>query len=602
MSSNVISSAGRIDERGYLKGFTKRGYTIPKCILELVANVLDSMEKLGARNNVLLLFLIQQTLIKMIDTAFGMDRAALDNMFAMHRENHASDSSRGISGIGAKPALSILSNKTEVLLFTRIKGGEYLCAVVPWDRIHETGQYTGMITIREMTEEEKVVFIQERSSYCDSQDDVHGTTVVFKYNDTLKNAIHENFLDFTPSEKSTSLTNPLDRIGCIFGREKMVIQYKHFEEEDLVLTLKMYNYFDPSLKQTDFYKGYSEQTVMHYYNGKTDRFIWMKGSQQLEINPHGKGYKTAPAPMATNLIGYAHQGNFVVKTGCRVDPMIFNPENPMDSRFFKNENKITLSKSTAPYNMDHVGSDNLDFLNQNKLVRNNQTIGYIPSDQTVASSRANPEAFFKAILVQCEIYFNPMSNQDNRQDTVTGIQENKNQFNGAAVPLTLSRLIDAIRGEKAADICNYFYKEYTKAEDTKKRAAKAARDARDAEIASAEEDMDEADEETQEDDEDDFVQPIPSIPEPAVEQPAVEQPAVEQPAVEQPAVEQPAVEQPVEEQPVEEQPAVEQPAVEQPVEEIDGRSILATVNIAINPSAMYPLSFHMKLIELLQTI
>ena len=595
-----ISSAGRIDERGYLKGFTKRGYTIPKCILELVANVLDSMDKLDARNNVLLLFLIQQTVIKMIDTAFGMDRDALDNMFAMHRENHASDSSRGISGIGAKPALSILSNKTEVLLFTRIKGGEYLCAVVPWDQIHKTGQYTGMITIRNMTEEEKLVFIQERSSQCVDKDNVHGTTVVFKYNDTLKDAIYENFLDFTPSEKSTSLTNPLDRIGCIFGREKMKIQYKHFEEDDIVLTLKTYNYFDSTYTtQADFYKGYSEHCIDHYYDGKTDRFIWIKGSQQMEINTHGKGYKTMPAPTSGNLKDFTLVGKFTVKTGCRSNPMIFNPEEPMESRFFKNENKISLSKSSAPYNMDHVGPDNLDFLNQNKLVRNNQTIGYIPSDQTVASSRANPEAFFKAILVQCEIYFNPISNQDNRQDTVTGIQENKNQFNGMAVPVTLSRLIDAIRNEKASEICNYFYKEYNKAEDAKKKAEKAAkaeRDARNAEIASAEEDMDEADNETQED-EDDFVQPIPSIPEAAVEQPAIEQPAIEQPAVEQPAVEQP-----VEDQPLEEQPLEEQPLEEQPLEEIDGRSILATVNIAINPSAMYPLSFHMKLIELLQTI
>ena len=597
MSSNIISSAGRIDERGYLKGFTKRGYTIPKCILELVANVLDSMDKLAAVNKMLLLFLIQQTVIKMIDTAFGMDRAALDNMFAMHRENHASDSSRGISGIGAKPALSILSNKTEVLLFTRIKGGEYLCAVVPWDRIHETGQYTGMITIREMTEEEKMVFVQERLNCCNSDNDVHGTTVVFKYNDTLKNAIHENFLDFTP-EKSTSLTNPLDRIGCIFGREKMVIQYKHFEDEDAVLTLKKYNYFDPTYTtHADFYKGYSEHTIEHWYNGQTDRFIWIKGSSKMEINPHGKGYKTAPAPMIANLKDYTHVGDFIVKTGCRTNPMIFNPEDPMESRFFKSDNKISLSKSTAPYNMDHVGSDNLDFLNQNKLVRNNQTIGYIPSDQTVATSRANPEAFFKAILVQCEIYFNPVSNQDNRQDTATGVQENKNQFNGSAVPVTLIRLIDAIRGEKASEICNYFYKEYNKAEDAKKKAAKAARDARDAEIASAEEDMADAEADAEADQEadqeadaeadeeaaeevEDTVQPLPISPKTPIAEPRVES-IVETLTLE---------------------PAVELPPVEQPLEEIDGRSILTVINMAINPSAMYPLVFHMKMIELLQTI
>ena len=78
------SLIGSINEKGYLNGFTKRGYTFPKCILELVANVIDAFEKIARQEGFekTLLFDIYPGHIKFIDNAFGMTREGSGNMFS----------------------------------------------------------------------------------------------------------------------------------------------------------------------------------------------------------------------------------------------------------------------------------------------------------------------------------------------------------------------------------------------------------------------------------------------------------------------------------------------------------------------------------------
>ena len=49
MASAPLTSAraiGSIDEGGYLNGIHRRGYTHPKSLLEIVANILDALDEI----------------------------------------------------------------------------------------------------------------------------------------------------------------------------------------------------------------------------------------------------------------------------------------------------------------------------------------------------------------------------------------------------------------------------------------------------------------------------------------------------------------------------------------------------------------------------
>jgi len=452
MQSSFI---GSINEKGYLNGFTKRGYTFPKCILELVANVIDAFDKISenpAGFTRTLLFDVTPGLIKFIDNASGMSKEGADNMFAMHNENHASDSSRGVSGIGAKPSLSILSKKTSVTLFTRTFNGEYLRITVPWNKIHSTGKYTGMISVDEMTEQEKKDFCKDREEnnmLFSSQ--AQGTTIEFAYNDELHGVITNNFENISTS----NLRNPLDRIGCVFGRDSIKILYKHYEKREELREIKLYDYF--SENQSSYYKGVTEYTIdyLHSYRHDTDRFILHKDGLSYEIAKHGKGYKNDVLELEENTKGYKVVGKFTVKVGLRTDKSIFDIDNPVRVT----EDKLLVGgQKRGVYDKEHLGEpgENSDFLSRNKLIRNGQLIGTFSSEQKEGNARADGIAFLKIELIQAYVYFNPVSSHDNLQDQIMGIQENKNQFDGDSLPKNFTRLIRHLKAEKANEIIEYF--------------------------------------------------------------------------------------------------------------------------------------------------
>jgi hypothetical protein len=433
--TTMISSIGSINEQGYLKGFKRRGYTAPKCVLELFANSLDSIGQ--NRTDGLIRFEVEQTHIYMSDNGAGMDREGVVNMFDLHRENHSSESSRGVSGIGAKPSLSILSDEKNMYLFTRKMGGDFLRVDIPWEDIHRMGRYSGMIQVREMTAAEIVDFGMES-----------GTRIVFPYNTPLADVIAGNFQNITDPE--AYLTTLMDRISIVFGHDQVRVEYSHYEKAN-IMVLPLYNYFGGNA--TDYYTGYSEDMIELWHSPTNklnpDRFIW----DGMEIVRQGKGYAKFPSKMSTNLIGYSKIGEFTLKTGLRKDDSIFNPENPILP--------TVNSSNIDTYSVDFINpTDDSDFLSLSKIIRNGQTIGLLPiADNKISNARANGEQFFRIKMIQCEVSFNPVSLQDNHQDKLMGIQENKNQFDGTALDQRLksfSRLVKAIRWKKADQIWGYF--------------------------------------------------------------------------------------------------------------------------------------------------
>lgn len=426
------TAVGSINERGYLKGFKRRGYTDAKCLGELTANSLDSIDRKGGGSGVIR-FDIGTEEIRMSDRGSeGMGRTEAAEMFDLHRENHASDASRGVSGIGAKPALSNLSGDRNMYLLTHKDGGEYLKVVIPWADIHRDGRYTGMVQVIPMTPGEAAAFGTGP-----------GTTIVFPYSDMLSTLIRDNF---TPLyEEDNTLTAPLDRIGVVFGREATPIQYVHHEEPGRVHELPKYNYFAGT--DADYYLGIKRATIEHWYSkteGK-DRFI----CENQEIVRAGRGWSKDPCEKQTNTSGYVRVGEFRVLIGLRRDVAIFDEEAPALPKADQKYQNV--------YNTEHLGADTLEYLAPSKLVRNGQTIGLVPlADTNIANARAGGKASVAIKLVQCEIRFNPVSAQDNRQDNVMGIQENKNQFDGDSLPLNFTRLVKALRMKKADEIWDYF--------------------------------------------------------------------------------------------------------------------------------------------------
>jgi hypothetical protein len=441
-----MQKTGSIDERGYLRGMDRRGYSAPKCILELVANSLDSLDKVvrSPHFRPAIVFDIGRETISQIDNGAGMLLAKVDAMFAMHRENHSEESSRGVSGIGAKPALSILSGKTAVHIYTHAVDGPYLHVVVPWDAIHSTGVYTGMVEFGQMTESEQVIFTHEREmNGMLNGGRAHGTSIRFVYRDDLNHLLEANF---KPIENADALKNPLDRIGIVFGHDDVSIKLKSFERPDMA-TLQQYNYFDAPA--STFYCGTSEHIIRHYRCAKDDhdRFILLTEDYPMEIKKDGRGLTKIPEKISVGMQGYTTVGEFTVVCGLRLDRGIFDPDAPVE---------MGASKNTGAFNTEHLGDNEL-FLGSYKLVRNNQLIGLIPQpDINIGSARGGGETYLDYILVQTEIRFNPVSKQDNYQDLVTGIQENKNQFNGADVPKQLSRLVAFVKKMKVREIKHFF--------------------------------------------------------------------------------------------------------------------------------------------------
>ena len=93
-------------------------------------------------------------------------------------------------------------------------------------KIHKEGQYTNMITIREMTDNEKNEYVAEREKYnMLVNGEAIGTTIKFKYNDTLNNLIKNNFKPVSTSEDDDGKFNT-----CMLAIDNEVNNGEHRSE------------------------------------------------------------------------------------------------------------------------------------------------------------------------------------------------------------------------------------------------------------------------------------------------------------------------------------------------------------------------------------
>ena len=430
---DTINTVGSINDAGMLMGLTRKGFTHEKCLSELTANSIDA----GAKH---LQFKVTQQHIALIDDGNGMNQKAIENMFDMHKENHAEHKSLGVSGVGGKVSLSYLSEKTEVVLFTKVKNGLHFKVTVPWDEMFKQQKYTNMIKVEPMNESEVFDFHKERERM-ENKDS--GLTIRFKFNDTLADQIEKQFC--SPDhykEKYDTDINPIDMLRVIYGPFPITMSYFHFEAHETKIMQK-YNYFGGN--QSDYYKGITTSKVHVYEKKNKMRYIL---NMESEIKPFSKGFKKEIELVSESLTGWTPIGEYDVITGCRRDPDYFNDTNL----------KLPEGASDASLNYEkqYIGDTKNEFLCKPSLVRNGQLICSIEMpDISIASRRANARALFGIRHLKSYVSYNPTSYLANKLDILSGIQENKNQ-NGGTIEIPFGRIIQHLIKEKEKEIWTYF--------------------------------------------------------------------------------------------------------------------------------------------------
>ena len=79
MNQVVSGNCGSVDERGFINGFERKGFTYERCGAELVANSYDA-------NSTIVIIVIDRDIIRFIDNGRGMNEEKIQGMFAMFKE------------------------------------------------------------------------------------------------------------------------------------------------------------------------------------------------------------------------------------------------------------------------------------------------------------------------------------------------------------------------------------------------------------------------------------------------------------------------------------------------------------------------------------
>jgi hypothetical protein len=426
---NTSVMIGSINDSGFLHGLCRKGFTPPKCLSELIANSIDA----GANN---VLYNITQSHIKIIDDGKGMKKDAITNMFDMHKENHAGEKTLGVSGVGGKVSTMILSEKKTVMMYTRSRDGQYISTIIPWDCMFKEGKYTSMVKMQDMTENEIIGFHKERENMINNGS---GLTYVFQYNDKLVEEIEKQFVS-PDDDEDDDIEN---KISYIYGAFNIDIKYQHYEKG--VKQMKKYDYFGGEHNQ--FYLGKTTEVIQLYEKKNGLRYILETEEGEFEIKKSGKGYKKKPQLVTESLSSWKNIGHYNVLTGTRRDEKYFTET----TTEMPPNNNVPLE-----YEKIHFGESKNETLCKPQLVRNGQIIcSFDLPDLMISSSRGDQKMMFRTRHVKCYLTYDPISNLDNKQDIICGIQDNKTQCD-CRLEVPFLRLITHIKNKRADQIWNYF--------------------------------------------------------------------------------------------------------------------------------------------------
>ena len=446
-------NCGSVNEAGYLANIFKKGYTLSQCMSELLANSSD------AKSTEVHFEIIRNETIKLIDDGLGMDIQDVDKMYDMNRSNHIGDRSKGVAGIGGKAGQVIAGNKTHVTLFSHKVGCKWLCVNAPWDVIYTEGIYTDQIHKRDMTEDEIQQFKNERPSQSVDgfYDPYHGTTIIFTYNNHLRTAIicgmdKDEDRDGIAADQTTLF-------GFVFGLDNMKISLSYPDRPDKPIQYcTKYNYFAED--DDSYYCKKNTTDITHWQknsNGEhvKSRFTYKNtedANTLMEYPIRATGYAKKETPVTVEELengGFVNVGTFVYDCGLRKDNDHFNPDSTKE---LKNIEYV------GPYDSGRLVGKNGEMYKYvgygSMFARNEQVLGSFqyPDNQT-SSYRGDKEARH-ASYVHGMLSYMQVSSQNNPNDSLANIQENKNQWN-TVLPTGLTRICHNLRDKKAKEIWIY---------------------------------------------------------------------------------------------------------------------------------------------------
>jgi len=428
-------SAGSHNDYGFLNGLDRMGLTCVQALSELYANSID--EKCENIRTI-----VNESDILIIDDGHGMTQEKLKYMWDSRRENHITDESIGVSGIGATAATKLLSRNTLVNVFTKHKDEPYCKSIVPWDEMISKKTYVGMIKIGLMTDTEIKMF----KTYLN---DSTGTIIQFKYNDFMVDELNKQYID------QKKIANPNERFDCIFAKfDQVSFRYTNNPNSCESIKLKMYKPFDREKK--NYYQGVTEHIVTVFECKGNKIYALDTENGYISCKRHANGFRKEPVPF--KKINGQHKliGSFNIYTLVQSNNKYFDPSDP----------KIpTADKHLTKYEKEFfTDTDNVkEFLSKPVLCRNGHNIGIIKLESfKYSSSRADGKSCLKLFYVRTEVNYTTISSQTNILDNIFNIQENKNQLNSTGISKQIIRLIEYCIKLKYEQVWKYFEDEVEK--------------------------------------------------------------------------------------------------------------------------------------------
>lgn len=436
---------GSINEAGFIKNLTRKGFSPDKSIIELIGNAVDARRKEGE----VVIFIARicpDHVVKLMDNGKGMTPEDIRRMFDMYHPNHEKEETIGVSGLGGKAALSCLSRDpsgayTDVILKTHTMNGSYHRVVIPWSLIHEKGIYNGVIRVNVMTDDEIDEFQKERKKM-GFLDDI-GTTIEFSSNTFLEEKILYWFF-----QSSSGKNIPLEeRLDIVFGTVS-----------SLEIGLWKLGATNPIfLELYDFFKGKPCEFLIEKETFGVDvwtdqegqaRFLW--GDQ--EFSPFGRnGHRTKIQTVQESKQGWTFQGEIKMEAAIRTNPPVFNPYKPFLSLPPEDFHMCGYDQWFFP--PDYQDPESIcDVM----LVRNHQVISTnikIDGNKN-QKARSSLEDRIKYSHVRCRLQYIVRSSQSNYLDRLMEIQENKTQHKGR-LPVSLERLVRYLRDQYCNKIFQY---------------------------------------------------------------------------------------------------------------------------------------------------
>jgi hypothetical protein len=447
-SSSINFNIGDINEPGFVKNFTKQGFGLSNCLAEIIGNSQDAKATI-------IKFIIQTRLIIIMDNGNGMDLESIKSMFSMYKENHRNDKSVGVSGIGGKIAIYILScikgEPNDVHIYTKKADGDIYKISYPCKKIKQQERWTGLINISTVDPNETTKKLLYENK---------GTAIILPLNEDLMDLLDDQFnIDSMQEIKNNA------RLSHIFGKSNIEILYKKENDEK---KLQLYNYFDinPNIK----YHHLSSICINLYKHPNTNQISFIANYKNKLIK-HRKGHGIDKLDIK-DIEKLKHINDLKLIIGVRYDPLIYDEDKPSfdpssspsndnnndNDDYSDNEKNKTNKKKKKSAEQVLVEYDKLFYKNSGNshhnscksiLVRNNIYITDIDDSKfrKYRSGSANWKSSIMHRMLKWELSYETYSNQSNEIDSLLGIQLNKQQHS-QELPFELLKLIEHLYEEE----------------------------------------------------------------------------------------------------------------------------------------------------------